>query len=368
MERGPTMEDLVNMDFLNVYKNKRVFITGHTGFKGGWLSVWLNMLGADVFGYALDPMEDDGIFIASGIGNFINDTRADIRDRKKLNEIFSEFRPEIVFHLAAQALVLDSYENPLETFEINTQGTANVLEAIRQTTSVKAAVMITTDKCYENREWQWGYRENEAMGGHDPYSASKGAAELIIASYRRSFFDGKADIASARAGNVIGGGDWAKHRLVPDIFRSINDDHLIEIRNPNATRPWQYVLEPLGGYLLLGARLLEDSERYTGAWNFGPLMQDVYSVMQVVEKIIDVAKKGKSKDTSIPGQLHEANLLMLDISKAMHQLKWKPVLNFDDTIRLTTEWYMSYKQKDVLELTQNQIIHYQERWKLKNGN
>lgn len=350
---------------LQFYTNRKVLITGHTGFKGGWLSIWLNMLGADVYGYALEPLHDKGIFAASGIAKKINDLRGDIKDLDQLKNAFNEIQPEIVFHLAAQPIVLESYHNPVDTFVTNTQGTVNVLEAIRHTASVKAAVIITTDKCYENREWVWGYREDEAMGGHDPYSASKGAAELAISTYRRSFFTGKHKpaIASARAGNVIGGGDWAAYRLVPDIFRALENGKPIELRNPAATRPWQHVLEPLSGYLLLGANLMENAEQFTEAWNFGPHLHDVHNVQTVVEQIIKLAGKGLWSDVSKPEQLHEANLLMLDISKAIRQLKWKPVLNFWETIQMTTDWYMRYMRQDVLKLTVEQIELFTEKWK-----
>lgn len=355
-------------DLKKVYKGKKVLITGHTGFKGAWLSIWLNKLGADVYGYALDPISKDGIFLATGIGEKITDLRGDIRDYAKLKSSINDIKPEIVFHLAAQPLVIESYQNPLETFDINTQGTANVLEALRTSDFIKAAVLITTDKCYENKERKLGYKEDEPMGGHDPYSASKGAAELIIASYRKSFFSGKnkTAIASARAGNVIGGGDWADNRLVPDLFNAIEKNKTIEIRNPIAVRPWQHVLEPLGGYLLLGARILKEPEKFAEAWNFGPHMHEVYTVKDVVEKIIFFAQKGEWKDTSDPNQLHEAQLLMLDISKAKEFLKWEPILNFDETIQYTTEWYINANHADPLKLTNTQIEKFEEKWNLRS--
>lgn len=356
------------MDIKEAFSGKRVLITGHTGFKGGWLSIWLNLLGADVIGYALDPIHEDGIFNVSGIGNKMNDIRGDIRDYNKLFNVINDNEPEIVFHLAAQPLVIESYNNPRETFEINTQGTVNLLEMIRNTHSVKVAVIITTDKCYDNKEWIWGYREDEPMGGHDPYSASKGAAELIIASYRKSFFSkpGKASIASARAGNVIGGGDWAENRLVPDIFRAIENNKIIEVRNPTSIRPWQHVLEPLGGYLLLASKMLANSEKYNEAFNFGPYMHEMYTVKNVVESIIQIGNTGRWKDTSDNEKLHEANLLMLDISKANKLLNWRPVLSFSETIELVCEWYLKYKHEDILNLTINQIISYQNKWSLSN--
>ncbi|MHC1776993.1 MAG: CDP-glucose 4,6-dehydratase [Lentimicrobium sp.] len=346
------------------YSGKRVLVTGHTGFKGGWLSIWLTMLGAEVYGFALDPEQPDGIFLASGIGRRIHDFRGDIREPGLLEKQFSEIQPEIVFHLAAQPLVIESYNNPVATFEINTMGTVNLLEAIRKTKSVKAAILITTDKCYENREIDYGYRETDAMGGFDPYSASKGAAEIVISSYRRSFFN-KPDstaIASARAGNVIGGGDWAVTRLVPDIFRSLEKNEPVLLRNPESTRPWQHVLEPLGGYLLLGARMIENPLAFSEAWNFGPDSQCDYTTKAVAEQIISYAGTGTWKDISEPGQLHEALLLRLDIGKAMKKLGWKPVLDFAETIRFTCDWYLNYRKTDVMALTQQQIIKYQKRW------
>jgi CDP-glucose 4,6-dehydratase len=347
-----------------IYKDKKVLVTGHSGFKGGWLTIWLEMLGAKVIGYALDPLYENGIFQSSGIGNYINDYRADVRDLNRLIEVFNSEKPDIVFHHAAQPLVIESYKNPVETFEVNVLGTVNVLEAIRQTPSVKAAIIITTDKCYENKEWVWGYRENDPMGGYDPYSASKGAAELVINAYRRSFFmeEGKPAVASARAGNVIGGGDWSENRLVPDIIKAISNNKTIEIRNPQATRPWQYVLEPLAGYLKLGTALLQSPEKFAEGWNFGPFMQDVYSVKQIVENIIHFSGKGTWKDLSKQEKLHEANLLMLDISKAVQKLNWKPVLSFNESIKFTVDWYMNAYKSNVLDFSRNQIKIYQKKW------
>jgi CDP-glucose 4,6-dehydratase len=349
----------------NFYKGKKVLITGHTGFKGAWLAIWLQKMGAKVIGYALDPPYNNGIFQLSGIQNLITDYRADIRDLNKLIEVFNDEQPEIVFHLAAQALVLESYANPINNFEVNIMGTANVLEAIRKTPSVISGIMVTTDKCYENKEWVWSYRENEPMGGHDPYSASKGAAELVISSYRASFFSkkGSPGIASARAGNVIGGGDWSEYRLVPDIMRSIKDGKNISIRNPMATRPWQYVLEPLCGYLKLGMALTESPETYAEAWNFGPYMQDIYPVKDLVNCIIDIAKQGQWDDHSDQDKLHEANLLMLDISKAIHKLKWKPTLSFNQGLELTVDWYLNAEKHNVLDFSINQIDYFQSKWK-----
>ncbi len=359
----------------SVFKHKKVLVTGHTGFKGAWLSIWLETLGAEVAGLALDPRSDKDVFVRSGIGRRMRDHRGDIRDLETVLRIFAEEKPDIVFHLAAQPLVLDSYTDPVGTFATNTQGTAHVLEAIRQTPSVRAAVMVTTDKCYENQEWVYGYRESDPMGGHDPYSASKGAAELVIASFRRSFFstENTAAIASARAGNVIGGGDWSDFRLVPDIIRAIENGKTLEIRSPAAVRPWQHVAEPLGGYLMLAAKLLEAPARYAGGWNFGPLPHSVFSVGKVVEAFFQYFRDQTGTtaswlDTSNPNQPHEAGLLMLDISKAIQQLGWKPVLNFEETVRLTADWYVRYPHTDVLTLCQEQLKQYQELWKSRNEN
>lgn len=344
----------------NTYQDKKVLLTGHTGFKGSWLAIWLNELGADVVGYALDPKTKKDNCSVTGLSNKIKDIRADIRDKEKLIKVFREEQPEMVFHLAAQPLVLESYDNPLDTFDTNIMGTAHVLEAIRQTDSVHTGIMITSDKCYENKEQIWGYRETDPMGGHDPYSASKGAAELVIQSYRKSFGDkeNKA-IASARAGNVIGGGDWSNYRLIPDSIKAIESGKPIELRNPLATRPWQHVLEPLAGYLLLGAKMKEEPEKYAEAWNFGPYTKDVYPVKEIVKKIINKLGKGEWKDISNADQLHEANLLTLDITKALTKLNWKPVLSFDETIDMTIEWYKNYStHPNMYEFCKNQIDKY----------
>lgn len=358
------------------FARKRVLVTGHTGFKGAWLSIWLHRLGADLAGIALDPQQPDGVFLRSGIGARMRDHRADIRDLERMKAIFAEEQPEIVFHLAAQPLVLESYRDPAATFAINTQGTVNILEAIRCTPSVRAAVLITTDKCYENQEWVYGYRETDPMGGHDPYSASKGAAEIVISSYRRSFFQSgrPTAIASGRAGNVIGGGDWSENRLVPDIIRAIQSNKPLEIRNPAAVRPWQHVVEPLGGYLLLAQKLLEDPARYAGPWNFGPLPHSVHTVGTVVEAFFRHFRErypNRSfagwRDTSDPNQPHEAGLLMLDISKAIHRLGWQPALDFQETVEMTAEWYARFAESDVWAVCLEQIDLYQEKWLVKNG-
>lgn len=350
--------------FNNIYKGKKVLVTGHTGFKGSWLSIWLKELGAEVIGYSLDPYTDQDNFVLSKISDKIVDIRGDIRDRNKLKEVFEKYKPEIVFHLAAQPLVRLSYDIPVETYEVNVMGTINVMECIRSTKETKVGIMITTDKCYENREQIWGYRENEAMGGYDPYSSSKGAAEIAINSWRRSFFNpkdyekhGKA-IASVRAGNVIGGGDWAKDRIIPDCIRALEEGKDIEIRSPKSIRPWEHVLEPLSGYLLLGQKLSESPEKFSDGWNFGPNLDSIVTVWEIAEKVIKNYGDGELKDISNPSDLHEAKLLALDISKARFELGWKPTLNINETIELTIDWYKRYKNEDVYDLCTEQIKRF----------
>lgn len=356
----------MNIDiFDRFYCGKRVLVTGHTGFKGTWLSIWLQELGAEVIGVGLDPTTERDNFVLSEIGKKIKaDIRADIRDAEKMKKIFAEYQPEIVFHLAAQPLVRLSYEIPVETYQTNVMGTINILEAIRATDSVKVGVMITTDKCYENKEQIWGYRENEPMGGYDPYSSSKGAAEIAIASWRRSFFNpndyqkhGKS-IASVRAGNVIGGGDWALDRIIPDCIRALEAHRPIEIRSPKAIRPWQHVLEPLSGYMLLAKKMWGSPTEYCEGWNFGPRAESISTVWEVASKVVRHYGFGKLNDLSNPNALHEAKLLMLDISKAKFRLGWEPVLGIDRTVGLTTEWYKKYRDMKVYDLCVSQIKDY----------
>lgn len=351
--------------FDNFFKGKRVLVTGHTGFKGSWLSIWLNELGAEVIGIGLDPLTERDNYVLSRIGNkIVADIRADIRDGAKMKELFKEYNPEIVFHLAAQPLVRLSYDIPVETYQTNVMGTINILEAIRCTPSVKVGVMITTDKCYENKEQIWGYRENEPMGGYDPYSSSKGAAEIAIASWRRSFFNPKdyerhgKSIASVRAGNVIGGGDWALDRIIPDCIRALEAGKPIDIRSPKAIRPWQHVLEPLGGYMLLAKKMWESPMEYCEGWNFGPRPESISTVWDVATKVINHYGSGSLRDLSEPNALHEANLLMLDISKAKFRLGWTPAMAIDRTVGMTVEWYKQYRNEDPYTLCQRQIEEY----------
>ena len=348
-------------NFNNVYNGKRVLVTGHTGFKGSWLSIWLRELGAEVIGYSLDPYTEKDNFVLSHLSEKIVDIRGDIRDRKHLRKIFDKYKPEIVFHLAAQPLVRLSYDIPVETYETNLMGTINILEEIRNCKNTKIGIMITTDKCYENKEQIWGYRENEAFGGYDPYSSSKGACEIAIQSWRNSFFNPKdyekhgKSIASVRAGNVIGGGDWAKDRIVPDCIRALEEGKDIEIRSPKSIRPWEHVLEPLSGYLLLGQKMMEDPIKYCEGWNFGPNLDAIVNVWEVAEKIVKDYGKGNLKDISDPNALHEAKLLLLDITKSRFELGWKPTLTIDESIELTAEWYKRYVNEDVYKLCVEQI-------------
>jgi CDP-glucose 4,6-dehydratase len=348
----------------NFYQGKRVLVTGHTGFKGSWLCVWLNELGAQVIGFSKEPYTENDNFVLTKLENKIIDLRGDICDGESLNTVFNKYQPEIVFHLAAQALVRLSYEIPVETYQTNVMGTINVLEAIRLTDSVKVGIMITTDKCYENREQIWGYRENEAMGGYDPYSSSKGATEIAIASWRRSFFNpekhekhGKS-IASVRAGNVIGGGDWALDRIIPDCIKALEAGKTIEIRSPKAIRPWQHVLEPLSGYMLLATKMWNEPTKYCEGWNFGPRSESVASVWEVATQVIENFGSGKLLDMSNPNDLHEAHLLMLEIAKARLFLGWEPKLNTQKTIELTVDWYKKYKSTDVYKLCIEHIEYY----------
>ncbi|WP_261974104.1 CDP-glucose 4,6-dehydratase [Fusobacterium varium] len=351
-------------NFNNVYKGKRVLITGHTGFKGSWLSIWLKELGAEVIGYSLEPYTEKDNFVLSHLSEKIVDIRGDIRDRKHLRKVFDKYQPEIVFHLAAQPLVRLSYDIPVETYETNLMGTINILEEIRNCENTKIGIMITTDKCYENKEQIWGYRENEAFGGYDPYSSSKGACEIAIQSWRKSFFNPKdyekhgKSIASVRAGNVIGGGDWAKDRIVPDCIRALEEGKDIEIRSPRSIRPWEHVLEPLSGYLLLGQKMMEDPTKYCEGWNFGPNLDAIVNVWEVAEKIVKNYGKGNLKDISDPNALHEAKLLLLDITKSRFELGWKPTLTIDKSIELTAEWYKRYISEDVYQLCIEQINRF----------
>jgi len=347
---------------------KRVFLTGHTGFKGSWLSLWLQSLGAETTGYALNPNTQPSLFEMAKVAEGMNSRIGDIRNLGELQSEMRAVKPEIVLHLAAQPLVHYSYHNPIETYSTNVMGTVNVLEAIRNTPGVKSVVIVTTDKCYENREWVWPYREDEAMGGHDPYSSSKGCAELVTAAYRSSYFNPSeykqhgVGIATARAGNVIGGGDWSKDRLVPDILNAINTGAAVKVRNPNAIRPWQHVLEPLNGYLTLAEKLYDAGDRFSQAWNFGPELRDCLPVQEIATRLINLSKSNSKLElVGSADQPHEAGLLKLDISKACNFLKWQPVMDIDLSLNWICEWNKSHQHHlDLRAATLIQVVKFQE--------
>jgi CDP-glucose 4,6-dehydratase len=341
--------------FNNIYKDKKVLLTGHTGFKGSWLALWLHQLGAKVIGYSKDYPSEPTHFQLLNLE--ITSIIGDIRDRKHIQEVFNTYQPDIVFHLAAQALVRYSYIEPVETFETNVMGTINMYECALQTKSVKAFVNITSDKAYENKERLTGYKETDPMGGHDPYSASKGCAELVTSSYRNSFFQHTDKLlASARAGNVIGGGDWALDRLVPDIFKATSKLEKVTIRNIHATRPWQHVLEPLSGYLLLGQLLLEGNKKVADGWNFGPDEDDTREVSNVIQHIKKHWEEVNFEVIPDKQNLHEANLLKLDCAKAAAQIQWKPVWHFEETIAYTTNWYKDYYSNPNLNIQERSLV------------
>jgi CDP-glucose 4,6-dehydratase len=356
------------------WRGKRVLITGHTGFKGSWLSLWLQSLGAHVTGYALEPPTDPNLFEIAQVGQGMASVVGDIRDLSKLQSVFSEHCPEIVFHMAAQPLVRYSYKNPVETYATNVMGTVHLLESVRNTPSVKAVVNITTDKCYENREWVWGYRENEPMGGFDPYSNSKGCAELVSSAYRSSFFNSenylKHGVATAtvRAGNVIGGGDWAQDRLIPDILSAFEQGRKVNIRNPHAIRPWQHVMEPARGYLTLAERLFLQGPVFGEAWNFGPRDEDSKPVSWIVEKMATFWGEDAQWHVDNGEHPHEARYLKLDISKAKSRLDWHPVLGLSDALKLIIDWS---KQREfganMRQVTLSQLQNYESLVKHLNN-
>jgi CDP-glucose 4,6-dehydratase len=349
----------------NIYKGRKVFVTGHTGFKGSWLCLLLHKLGADIYGYALEPPTNPSLFKEAKIQELITSYIGDIRDYDNLQKVMQEVQPEIIIHMAAQALVIESYINPRETYEINVIGTVNLLEAARQVESVKAIVNITTDKCYENREWHWGYRENEPMGGYDPYSSSKGCSELVTSAFRNSYFnpkgcqENKIALASARAGNVIGGGDWASDRLIPDFIRAISKGEELKIRSPFAIRPWQHVLEPLNGYLTLAAKLFTDGFKVAEAWNFGPDDRDAQNVEWITSTICKLWGDKATYSIDTNPQPYEANYLKLDCSKAKAELGWTPKWSIKTTLKIIISWNKAYlKGENVRELCYKQIESY----------
>lgn len=348
------------------WQGKRVFLTGHTGFKGGWLSLWLQQLGADVTGFALAPPTNPSLFEVANVGQGMRSIIGDVCDLDSIVNAVSGASPEIIIHMAAQPLVRYSYDNPVETFATNIMGLVHLLEAVRKTPGVKAVVNVTSDKCYENKEWLWGYREGEPMGGYDPYSSSKGCSELVTASYRNSYFNqdkyGEHNIAigSARAGNVVGGGDWAADRLIPDMICSINKGQSLQIRNPDAIRPWQHVLEPLSGYLMLAERLVVNGPEFGEGWNFGPYEQDAKPVKWVIEQLAQAWGDGAVWSEGSQTQLHEATYLKLDCSKARNRLGWHPRWELKQTIERIVEWYKACDQgADMRQLTIAQINAYQ---------
>ena len=347
----------------NTYKGKKVFLTGHTGFKGSWMLLILEWLGADVYAYSLAPEDSPSLYDLIDGNSRCRSVIGDIRDRQKMERVILDFQPDFIFHLAAQALVRTSYENPIETYETNVLGTANLLDAIRRLEKKCNVVIVTTDKVYENNELGNPYTENDPLGGYDPYSSSKACAEIVSSSYRRSFFHPdkyethKKAIATARAGNVIGGGDWNKDRIIPDLIRSLSKGETLQVRSPNSVRPWQHVLEPLAGYLWLGVKLEEDPKKYAQAYNFGPYPEDDLKVEALVKKAIEIWGSGEYKDASDPNAPHEAKLLTLDINKAISELGWKPLLNSSQAIALTLEWYKQFKN-DPAGTTLLQIKEY----------
>jgi CDP-glucose 4,6-dehydratase len=359
------MEDVVTgmaLSALQRFKGKKVLVTGHTGFKGSWLCLWLAEIGAEVFGFALEPPTRPSFHDQCRIGSRLSaSVRGDVRDLDALQRAIRDWSPEIVFHLAAQALVRQSYAAPVETFQTNVMGTVHLLEACRQSASVRAVINVTSDKCYENKEWAWGYRENDALGGHDPYSSSKACAELVTAAYQRSYADttetGRG-LASVRAGNVIGGGDWAEDRLMPDCVRSLSSGTSVTVRNPHSIRPWQHVLEPLHGYLMLAARMAEAPGEFSGAWNFGPDEGSVLTVAEMVHLMIREWGTGEVK-TAPAAALHESRVLRLDSSKAKALLGWKPRWDVRTALSKTVEWHKRLRAgEDMLAVSRGQIADY----------
>ena len=353
--------------FDDFFKNKTVLITGHTGFKGSWLAIWLKELGANVIGYALEPHTVSDNFEVCNLKNEITHLIADVKNYSYLSQVFEIHQPDIVFHLAAQAIVTDSYLDPKATYDINVGGTVNVLECCRLCDSVKIIINVTSDKCYKNQEWDWGYRETDPISGYDPYSSSKGCAELITTAYINSYFNPinyrvhKKVLTSVRAGNVIGGGDWQTDRLIPDSMKSLAKSELISLRNPEAVRPWQFVLEPLWGYLLLASKMAYAPDRYSGAWNFGPKFENSITVKQMVSRIVKTWGEGGWQEVSNKKKPVETNCLRLDTTKAKYHLGWFPVLNINETIDFTIEWYKKYKRVEPYKLCLKQIDKFSKK-------
>ena len=361
-ERESTVEDVVNP-----WGGRRVFLTGHTGFKGGWLAMWLARRGAKVRGYALAPESEPNLFTAANVASVLEDVRGDIRDDQKLKASLTEFRPEVVFHLAAQPLVRRSYADPLGTFATNILGTAHVMEAVRNAPSVRAVICVTTDKCYQNQEWVWPYRETDPLGGYDPYASSKACAELVCAAYRSSFFpldrlpEHHVALATARAGNVIGGGDWSEDRLIPDLIRGFLVGQPVRIRRPKAVRPWQHVLEPLHAYMLLAEKLLESPARYSSSFNIGPNDEDVWPVERIATKLVEMWGEGASWISDTVPDVHESQSLRLDSSRAHSELGCWPRLRIEASLEWTLDWYRDWQRgADMKQQTLAQIAEFEQ--------
>ncbi len=356
--REGSMENMVK----SVFAGKRIFVTGHTGFKGGWLALSLARMGAKVRGYGLDPATQPSLFQSADVHSLVEDLRGDIRDATRLNRAMREFAPEIVFHLAAQPLVRRSYADPVETYETNVLGTVHLLESIRTLPSVRATVVVTTDKCYLNREWSWGYRETDALGGYDPYSSSKACAEILCSSYRSSFFSqSQMYLATARAGNVIGGGDWSEDRLIPDLIRGFVAGKPVPIRRPKSVRPWQHVLEPIAGYLLLAERLLAGEAEFADAWNFGPYDEDAWPVEKIANAMAQRWGSGAKWFRDGDEGVHEAGLLKLDSSKARAELGWQPRMRLRTSLEWLVDWYQAWQQGEKMQsFTLEQIAAYEQ--------
>ena len=361
----------INKDF---WQGKRVFLTGHTGFKGSWMSIWLKMLGAEVTGFALPPATNPDMFTVVQNDREINSIIGDIRDLSLIQRTIKQYKPDIVMHMAAQAIVRQSYREPIDTFQTNIMGTANILEAVRDTDTVKAVLCITSDKCYENREWVWKYRESDPVGGWDPYSASKGCSELVIASYKNSYFNDDlydsqgVAVASARAGNVVGGGDWGHDRLIPDMIKSFSDGKRVIIRSPNAVRPWQHVIDLLRGYIMLTEKLYQYGPQYAEAWNFGPIDNDEKTVQEIVNKVSALWGNGASWELDKNFNPHEALSLKLDSSKARARLGWSSALDIETTLEYVVQWYKAHhKGEDMFHITSQQIQEVEDRYAKSNN-
>ncbi|MFX0196648.1 MAG: CDP-glucose 4,6-dehydratase [Candidatus Hodarchaeota archaeon] len=356
------METLVKSHFNDFFRGKKILITGNTGFKGSWLTTWLEMLGAKVFGYALPPDTIPAIFRTLSLENIVEQTISDIRDYDSILAFIKECRPEIVFHLAAQPLIRRSYIEPKLTYDTNVGGTVNLLEALRVVDCTRVIIIVTTDKVYENREWVWGYRENDPLGGHDPYSASKACTELVARSYYGAFFKGKGKtfLSTVRSGNVIGGGDWSKDRIVPDCVKALRDNKEIPVRSPSSIRPWQHVLEPLCGYLTLAVQMWTNGDKFSDSWNFGPESRSCCTVQELVEHIINAWGNGSWKDVSSKNHMYEANLLKLNSDKSQSYLSWRPIYDHKEAIAVTVHWYYRYYccSDDMWDFTKNQIKTY----------